>query len=121
MAHAVHPNYPERHEPGHRVRLGGGPVVKHNENARYATTATGAAAFEQACAAAGVPVQHYSHHGALPCGSTIGPLTAAGLAVDTVDVGAPMLSMHSAREVMAAADVAPMVAAFTAWWSAPTT
>ena len=121
MAHAVHPNYPERHEPGHRVRLGGGPVVKHNENARYATTATSSAAFEQACTAAGVPVQHYSHHGSLPCGSTIGPLTAAGLAVDTVDVGAPMLSMHSVREVMAAADVAPMVAAFTAWWGAPTT
>ena len=121
MAHAVHPNYPERHEPGHRVRLGGGPVVKHNENARYATTATGSAAFEQACTAAGVPVQHYSHHGSLPCGSTIGPLTAAGLAVDTVDVGAPMLSMHSVREVMASADVAPMVAAFTAWWGAPTT
>ena len=121
MAHAVHPNYPERHEPGHRVRLGGGPVVKHNENARYATTATSSAAFEQACTAAGVPVQHYSHHGSLPCGSTIGPLTAAGLAVDTVDVGAPMLSMHSVREVMASADVAPMVAAFTAWWGAPTT
>ena len=121
MAHAVHPNYPERHEPGHRVRLGGGPVVKHNENARYATAATGSAAFELACEAAGVPVQHYSHHGALPCGSTIGPLTAAGLAIDTVDVGAPMLSMHSAREVMAVADVTPMVDAFTAWWGAPTT
>jgi len=120
MAHAVHPNYPERHEPGHRVRLGAGPAVKHNENARYATTATSAAAFTRACEDAGVPVQHYSHHGALPCGSTIGPLAAAGLAVDTVDVGAPMLSMHSAREVMAAADVTPTVAAFTAWWGAPT-
>ncbi|MFM7064308.1 MAG: M18 family aminopeptidase, partial [Actinomycetes bacterium] len=120
MAHAVHPNYPERHEPGHRVRLGGGPAVKHNENARYATTAAGAAAFVAACGSAGVAVQHYSHHGALPCGSTIGPLAAAGLAVDTVDVGAPMLSMHSAREVMAVADVAPTVDAFTAWWGAPT-
>jgi aspartyl aminopeptidase len=74
-----------------------------------------------ACEAAGVPVQHYTHHGAHPCGSTIGPLTAAGLAIDTVDVGAPMLSMHSAREVMAVADVTPMVDAFTAWWGAPTT
>jgi aspartyl aminopeptidase len=60
-------------------------------------------------------VQEYSHRGDLPCGSTIGPLAAAGLAVDTVDVGAPQLSMHSARELMAAADVAPLVDAFTAW------
>ena len=115
MAHGVHPNYVERHEPGHRVVLGGGPVVKHNVNARYATSDTAAAAFTTRCAAAGVPVQHYSHHGALPCGSTIGPIVASALAVDTVDVGVAQLSMHSARELMATADVAPMCRAVTAW------
>lgn len=117
MAHATHPNYPERHEPRHRVLAGGGPVIKHNANARYATDSRGAALFRLACEAAEVPVQDYSHRGDLPCGSTIGPLAAAGLAVDTVDVGMGMLSMHSARELMAAADVGLQHRAFTAWFS----
>ncbi len=117
MAHATHPNYPERHEPGHWIRPGGGPVIKHNVNARYATDSRGAAAFRAACEDAGVPVQDYSHRGDLPCGSTIGPLTAAQLAIDTVDVGMPMLSMHSARELMAVADVAPMRESFAAWFT----
>lgn len=117
MAHATHPNYPERHEPGHWVSPGGGPVIKHNANHRYATEARGAAAFRRAAAAAGVPVQDYSHRGDLPCGSTIGPLAAAGLAVDTVDVGMAQLSMHSARELMAVGDVAAMCDTFAAWFS----
>lgn len=114
MAHATHPNYPERHEPGHWIRPGGGPVIKHNVNARYATESTGAAAFRAACDRAGVPVQEYSHRGDLPCGSTIGPITASRLAVDTVDVGAPMLSMHSARELMAVADITSLPTALQA-------
>lgn len=121
MAHATHPNYPERHEPGHWIRAGGGPVVKHNVNARYATDSRGAAEFRVACERAGVPIQDYSHRGDLPCGSTIGPLTAAQLAIDTVDVGMPMLSMHSARELMAVADVDPMHRAFTSWFTALST
>ena len=115
MAHGTHPNYPERHEPHHWIRLGGGPVIKHNANERYATDAAGAAAFTLACAAADVPVQEYSHRGDLACGSTIGPLAAAQLGVTTVDVGMAQLSMHSSRELMAAADVALMQRAFTSW------
>jgi len=115
MAHAVHPNYPERHDPAHRVQMGGGPVIKYNSNARYATSAGSAAAFKMACASVGMSTQDYSHHGGLPCGSTIGPLVAAGLAVDTVDVGMAQLSMHSVRELMATADVELMVRSFTAW------
>jgi len=115
MAHGTHPNYPDRHEPHHWVRLGGGPVIKHNVNARYATDSSGAAAFRSACTQAGVPVQDYSHRGDLPCGSTIGPLASAQLAIRTVDVGMAQLSMHSARELMAVSDVAAMVSAFTAW------
>jgi len=118
MAHAVHPNYPERHEPNHRVRMGGGPVVKINVNQRYATDAGTQAGFERACAAIGVPTQRYSHRGDMACGSTIGPITATRLGIPTVDVGMPMLSMHSARELMATADVAAMVDAFGAWLSA---
>jgi len=119
MAHATHPNYPERHEPGHHIRAGAGPVVKHNVNQRYATTSVGAARFRRACEAAGVPVQDYSHRGDLPCGSTIGPLTAARLGMEVVDVGMPQLSMHSAREVMAVRDVELMVRAFTSWLGTP--
>jgi aspartyl aminopeptidase len=115
MAHATHPNHPGRHEPGHWVRLGGGPVIKHNVNQRYATDAMGAAEFRRCCDAVGVDVQEYSHRGDLPCGSTIGPLSAAQLAVRTVDVGMPQLSMHSARELMAVDDVASMVRSFASW------
>lgn len=115
MAHGTHPNYPERHEPSHQVVLGGGPVVKHNVSGRYATDSTTAAAFMVACEASRIPIQEYSHRGDLPCGSTIGPLTAAALAVDTVDVGMAQLSMHSARELMACADIPMMCDAFTSW------
>lgn len=115
MAHATHPNYAARHEPGHWVRMGGGPVIKHNVNARYATDALGAAEFRRSCALVDVPVQEYSHRGDLPCGSTIGPLASAQLGVRTVDVGMAQLSMHSARELMAVADVELMVRAFGSW------
>jgi aspartyl aminopeptidase len=107
MAHATHPNYSERHEPGHWITLGGGPVVKTNVNQRYATDARSAAVFAAACAKAGVAPQWYAHRSDLPCGSTIGPITAAKLGIPVVDAGAPMLAMHSARELMATADVAP--------------
>jgi aspartyl aminopeptidase len=117
MAHATHPNYPGRHEPGHPIHLDGGPVLKHNVNQRYATTGPAAGRFRSACAAAGIDVQDYSHRGDLPCGSTIGPLVAAGLGVDTVDVGMPMLSMHSCRELMATSSAESMLAAFEAWFT----
>lgn len=98
-AHALHPNYPERHDPDHAPRIGAGPAVKVNQNQRYATDARGAAAVIAACSAAGVPHQTFSSHNEMPCGSTIGPITATRLGIDTVDVGVPQLSMHSAREL----------------------
>ncbi|MEV5649405.1 M18 family aminopeptidase [Nocardia sp. NPDC052254] len=115
MAHATHPNYPERHEPAHRIEVGGGPVLKVNQNLRYATDAVGAGAFALACAQAGVPLQRYVHRADLPCGSTIGPMTAARTGMPTVDVGAPQLAMHSSRELMGAADVGSYAAALTAF------
>jgi len=99
MAHAVHPNYPGRHEPRHKPQLNGGPVIKINAQQRYATTATTAALFAELCHAEDVPVQHYAHRTDLPCGSTIGPITSTLLGIPTADVGNPMLSMHSAREM----------------------
>jgi aspartyl aminopeptidase len=119
MAHAVHPNYAERHEAEHRPVLGGGPVIKRNANQAYATEASGAAWFAARCADAVVPVQHFVTRADLPCGSTIGPLTATRLGVTAVDVGNPMLSMHSCREQAASADVPAMVAALRAHLSAP--
>ncbi|MEO6471298.1 MAG: M18 family aminopeptidase, partial [Aeromicrobium sp.] len=97
MAHATHPNYADRHEPLHRIMLNGGPVLKVNQNLRYATDAVGTRAFVLACEQAGVPLQRYVHRADLPCGSTIGPIAASGTGVTTVDVGAPQLAMHSAR------------------------
>jgi len=116
-AHATHPNYAERHDPAHQIAFGGGPVVKHNASQRYATGALGAARFVAACERAGVPVQHYSHRNDLPCGSTIGPITAARLGIDTVDVGAPQLAMHSARELMGAADPGLLARALTEFYA----
>lgn len=104
MAHAVHPNYAERHEPGHRPRPNGGPVLKVNVNQRYATNGRGAAAWARACERAGVPWQTFVARNDMPCGSTIGPLTAARLGIETFDVGVPGLSMHSTRELVGADD-----------------
>ena len=115
MAHATHPNYPERHEPGHPIEVNGGPVLKVHPNLRYATDGRTAAAFALACRQAGVPLQRYEHRADLPCGSTIGPLVSARTGIPTADVGAPQLAMHSAREVMGAHDVAAYSAALQAF------
>ena len=117
MAHATHPNYPERHEPGHLIAVNGGPVLKVHPNLRYATDGRTAAAFALACQQAGVPLQRYEHRADLPCGSTIGPMTSARTGIPTVDVGAPQLAMHSAREFMGADDVAAYAAALRAFLS----
>ena len=105
-AHATHPNYPDRHEPEHPVALGGGPVLKLNANQRYASDALSGAAFRLACERAGAPVQVFASRSDMPCGSTIGPVTAARLGIDVVDAGCPQLAMHSIRELAAARDVA---------------
>lgn len=118
MAHATHPNHPERHEPSHPIAINGGPVLKVNQNLRYASDAVGEAIFGIACETAGVPMQRYVHRADLPCGSTIGPITATRTGLTTVDVGAPQLAMHSARELMGAADVAMYSAALQAYLSA---
>jgi aspartyl aminopeptidase len=114
MAHAVHPNYGERHEPGHRPLPNRGPVLKVNASQRYATDALTAAAFTDACQRAGVPWQVFVSRNNMPCGSTIGPITAARLGIPTVDVGCAQLSMHSARELAGAADPALLLAALQA-------
>ncbi|HUV19668.1 MAG TPA: M18 family aminopeptidase [Ilumatobacteraceae bacterium] len=112
-AHAVHPNYAERHEPGHRPIVNAGPAIKVNSNQRYATSGDTAAGFQRACETAGVPWQVFVSRNNMPCGSTIGPITATRLGIPTVDVGVPQLSMHSARELCGADDPGHLAAALS--------
>jgi aspartyl aminopeptidase len=113
-AHAIHPNYPERHDPEHYPVVNAGPAIKINSNQRYATSSGTAAAFRRACEAAGVPFQVFVSRNNMPCGSTIGPITATRLGIDTVDVGVPQLSMHSARELCGTEDPTSLARALRA-------
>ncbi|MBI2893668.1 MAG: M18 family aminopeptidase [Deltaproteobacteria bacterium] len=117
MAHAVHPNYADLHEGQHRPRLGKGPVIKSSSNQSYATDGESAASFAALCEIAGFEAQRFVNRSDLPCGSTVGPITAAELGVKTVDVGNPMLSMHSAREMAAVADCKKMLDVLTLFFS----
>ena len=104
-AHATHPNYPERHDPEHVVVINKGPVLKVNPNQKYTTDALTGAAFQLACEKADVPVQHFVSRADLTCGSTIGPVLAGRMGIDTVDVGCAQLAMHSTREVCGIQDM----------------
>jgi len=103
-AHGVHPNYAAKHDEGHRPLLNEGPVVKVNANHRYATTALTQGIIEQAAEKADVPLQYFSSRADLGCGSTIGPLTAGRLGIDTIDLGCAQFAMHSARETCGVKD-----------------
>lgn len=117
MAHALHPNHADKHEPGHRPLIGGGPVIKHNANLAYASDAKTVGLFTELCRGHEIQPQHFVVRSDLPCGSTIGPITAARVGIRTVDVGNPMLAMHSCRETAGTADVEPMIDVLTAYLS----
>lgn len=116
MAHAIHPNYSDKHDEEHRPRLGGGPVLKTNVNQSYSTDVGAMAAVENASRAANLTLQKFVSRNDIPCGSTIGPITAARTGIRTADIGSPMLSMHSCREVMATSDIVPTINLMKAWF-----
>lgn len=116
-AHSVHPNYAEHHDPATRPVMGRGPVLKINANQRYATDAESIAVWTRACRAAGVPSQNFVSNNTMPCGSTIGPITATRLGILTVDVGVGLLSMHSAREMSHVDDLLGMSKVLEAYWA----
>ncbi len=109
MAHAIHPNYADLHEAGHRPKIGAGPVIKTNSNQAYATDAESAGFFAALCGRVGIKPQNFVMRSDLGCGSTIGPISAARVGIRTVDVGNPMLSMHSCREMAGSGDVGTMI------------
>lgn len=115
--HSIHPEYAHLHDPAVQPVLGRGPLVKINARQRYATDAVGTAVWARACRAAGVPSQDFVSNNAVPCGTTIGPITAARLGMTTVDVGQPLLSMHSQRELCTPVDGAWMAQAIAAYWA----
>ncbi len=115
--HAVHPNYPGLHDPDHRPLLNAGPLLKTNANLRYTSDAVSGALWRRVCRAADVPVQVFVSNNSVPCGSTIGPMTAERLGIVMCDVGIPLLSMHSTRELAGTRDPGWLAAALTAYFS----
>ena len=105
-AHGVHPNFASMHEPDHQPILNKGPVLKINANQRYASNSTSQALFRNICDEVDVPVQAFVIRSDLACGSTIGPITATNIGVNTVDVGLPTFAMHSIRETAGSKDPA---------------
>ncbi len=103
-AHATHPNFTDKTDPAHEIQLNKGPVIKLNANQRYATNSVSSAIYKLICDEADIKPQEFVMRSDMPCGSTIGPITAARLGVRTVDVGAPTLAMHSIREHTGSAD-----------------
>ncbi|GMA33020.1 M18 family aminopeptidase [Litorihabitans aurantiacus] len=118
VGHSVHPNYAGRHDPVVQPVLGSGPILKINANQRYTTDGAGEAAWRGWSEAAGVAVQEFVSNNAVPCGSTIGPIASTRLGIRTLDVGIPILSMHSARELAGTSDLLDLSLVAEAFWRA---
>ncbi|MEA3523879.1 MAG: M18 family aminopeptidase [Campylobacterota bacterium] len=101
-AHAAHPNFADKHEPNHKPQMNQGVVIKINSNQRYASNVLSMSRFIQA--SADIKIQKYVTRSDMGCGSTIGPITATRLGIETIDVGLPTLAMHSIRELAGSDD-----------------
>jgi len=116
-AHAVHPNYADRHEPRHQPGMNKGLVIKINHNQRYASNSETQGLFMQLCQQVAVPCQQFVVRSDMGCGSTIGPITATELGIRTIDIGVPQLGMHSIRELAGVEDCAHLLTALTAFFN----
>ncbi|MHB0777021.1 M18 family aminopeptidase [Halomonas sp. WWR20] len=114
-AHALHPNFADKHDANHGPAINAGPVIKVNANQRYATNSATAALFRDICREADVPVQTFVTRADMGCGSTIGPITATELGVPTLDVGVPQWAMHSIRETAGSHDAEYLIRALSAF------
>jgi aspartyl aminopeptidase len=117
-AHAIHPNFAEKHDGKHGPQMNAGPVIKYNSNQRYATNSQTGSLFRKLCADIDVPCQSFVVRSDMGCGSTIGPLVATELGVPTIDLGVPTLGMHSIRELAGSQDIAYLCKALTHFCSA---
>jgi aspartyl aminopeptidase len=117
-AHGIHPNFADKHDSKHGPLLNAGPVLKFNANQRYATNSQSSAQFRQLCQQAGVPLQSFVVRSDMGCGSTIGPLVATELGINTVDIGVPTFAMHSIRELAGSRDTQYLAQALTQFFSA---
>ena len=117
LAHAVHPNLGDKHDPTNRPVLEGGPVLKIAASGSYSTDSFNGAVFAGVCEAAGVPFQKFVNRSDVRGGTTIGPVTAANLTIPVIDMGAPVLGMHSIRELASVKDNYYTVKAFTEFFS----
>ncbi|MBP7996483.1 MAG: M18 family aminopeptidase [Thiopseudomonas sp.] len=118
-AHGIHPNYADKHDANHGPLLNHGPVIKVNANQRYATTSETSSFFKLLCQQANIPVQSFVTRSDLGCGSTIGPITASQLGVQTIDIGVPTFAMHSIRELAGSKDLGYLVSALQAFYNSP--
>lgn len=115
-AHGWHPNYSDKYDPTNHPVLGGGPVIKFNAAQKYASDAASAAVFASICKEAGVPCQRFVNHSDVAGGSTLGNILASSLPLRGVDMGNPVLAMHSVRETASCADHEYCIRAFTAFY-----
>lgn len=117
LAHALHPNVPEKHDPTHRPVLGGGPVLKIASSGSYSTDSRCAAIFEELCQIAKIPYQKFFNRSDVRGGTTIGPITSSILTIPVIDMGAPLLGMHSIRELAAVKDHEYVTKLFTTFFN----
>ncbi|MGG7178145.1 M18 family aminopeptidase [Clostridium paraputrificum] len=117
LAHAVHPNQSEKHDPVNKPLLGEGPVIKIAASGSYSTDSYSSAIFQSICNSAGVPFQKFVNRSDVRGGTTIGPMSAADLCIPVVDMGAPLIGMHSVRELAAVKDNTYTVKAFTEFYN----
>ncbi len=118
-AHGIHPNYADKHDSNHGPLLNKGPVIKVNTNQRYATNSETSSFFKLLCEQAQIPVQSFVTRSDQGCGSTIGPITASQLGIQTIDIGVPTFAMHSIRELAGNHDLSYLIDALTAFYNSP--